>query len=82
MHSFRLRLQSFFFFFFWSKTSSTTIVSVETRTVGVPLRARIMTFGETGISVLAKTLIIMIMFIGQNPYSDMDNTLSTYSRER
>ena len=81
MHSFRLRLQSFFFFF-WSKTSSTTIVSVETRTVGVRLRARIMTFGETGISVLAKTLIIMIMFIGQNPYSDMDNTLSTYSRER
>ena len=34
-----------------------------------------MAYGEKGISVLAKTLIIMIMVIGQNPYSDMDNSL-------
>ena len=34
-----------------------------------------MAYGEIGISVLAKTLIIMIMFIGQNQYSDMNNSL-------
>ena len=34
-----------------------------------------MAYGEKGISVLAKTLIIMIMFIGQNPSSDMNNKL-------
>ena len=31
-----------------------------------------MIYGEKGISVLAKTLIIMIMFVRQNPYSDMN----------
>ena len=34
-----------------------------------------MAYGEKGISVLATILIIMIMFIGQNPYSDMNNSL-------
>ena len=34
-----------------------------------------MAYDEKGISVLATTLIIMIMFIGQNPYSDMNNSL-------
>ena len=34
-----------------------------------------MAYGEKGITVLAKTLIIMIMLIGQNPYSDMNNSL-------
>ena len=33
-----------------------------------------MAYGEKGISVLGKTLIIIIMFIGQNLYSDMNNS--------
>ena len=36
---------------------------------------RIKAYGEKGVSVLTKTLIIMIMFIGQNSYLDMNNSL-------
>ena len=32
-----------------------------------------MSYGEKGISVLATTLIIMIMFVEQTPNSDMNN---------
>ena len=37
-----------------------------------------MAYGEKGMSVLAKTLIIMILFIRQNLYSDMNNSLMKY----
>ena len=54
--------------------STRTVRDCQTPTIKGPC---IMAYGEKGISVLAKskTLIIMIMFIGQNPYSDMNNSL-------
>ena len=48
---------------------------MNTRTVGLRVGPRLMAYGEKGISVLATALIIMIMLIGQNPYSYMNNSL-------